>query len=334
MIRKFKTRREAEQEANRRNELRKQKVVALYGRDLFGNPRLPPGRNILTTKFGVPPFSILDGTSAFWRERKRAWQSFGFRSELGRVDNMLNFSANCLDASGYAPPGIFCPVLCELAYRWFCPPKGTVLDPFAGGSVRGLVAALLGRKYVGVDLRPEQVEENFAQANDLNLSPKWLCGDSRNFSKLVKYPGDFVFSSPPYYGREHYSNLPEDLNNSSTYKEFLEGYEACISSTVSLLRPNRFACFEVAEIRDKQGLAPDFVGATIRAFRKAGASLYNHAIHRKPAASARIRTNMFSIARKLVPTHEHVLVFVKGDPKLAVQAIGPVEFGDVLEDFE
>jgi hypothetical protein len=27
-------------------------------------------------------------------------------------------------------------VLCELAYRWFCPPGGLVLNPFAGGSVR------------------------------------------------------------------------------------------------------------------------------------------------------------------------------------------------------
>ena len=33
---------------------------------------------------------------------------------------------------------IFDPVVCEIAYRWFCPPAGIVLDPFAGGSVRGI----------------------------------------------------------------------------------------------------------------------------------------------------------------------------------------------------
>jgi hypothetical protein len=32
---------------------------------------------------------------------------------------------------------IFDPVLCELVYRWFCPPAGLVLDPLVGGSVRG-----------------------------------------------------------------------------------------------------------------------------------------------------------------------------------------------------
>ena len=58
---------------------------------------------------------------------------------------------------------IFDPVLCELAYRWFSPPQGIVLDPFAGGSVRGIVASHLGRKYTGIDLRSEQIIANRAQ---------------------------------------------------------------------------------------------------------------------------------------------------------------------------
>ena len=58
---------------------------------------------------------------------------------------------------------IFDPVLCELVYRWFCPPGGLVLDPFAGGSVRGIVAGVLGRRYVGVDLSAAQLDANRAQ---------------------------------------------------------------------------------------------------------------------------------------------------------------------------
>ena len=58
---------------------------------------------------------------------------------------------------------IFDPVLCELIYRWFAPKAGVVLDPFAGGSVRGIVAARLGLTYVGIDLRAEQVAANREQ---------------------------------------------------------------------------------------------------------------------------------------------------------------------------
>jgi hypothetical protein len=34
---------------------------------------------------------------------------------------------------------------------------GNIFDPFAGGSVRGLVSAALGCRYVGVDIRSDQV---------------------------------------------------------------------------------------------------------------------------------------------------------------------------------
>jgi hypothetical protein len=51
----------------------------------------------------------------------------------------------------YEGASIFDPVLCELLYKWFCTNGGSVLDPFAGGSVRGVVG-ILGYPY-GIDLR-------------------------------------------------------------------------------------------------------------------------------------------------------------------------------------
>jgi DNA modification methylase len=62
---------------------------------------------------------------------------------------------------------IFDPVLTELSYKWFCTENGAVLDPFAGGSVRGIVAAYLGYSYTGIELRSEQVEENNKQWSDI-----------------------------------------------------------------------------------------------------------------------------------------------------------------------
>lgn len=62
---------------------------------------------------------------------------------------------------------IFDPVLTEIVYRWFVPPHGRILDPFAGGSVRGIVAARTGHRYTGIELRPEQVAANVHQVNTL-----------------------------------------------------------------------------------------------------------------------------------------------------------------------
>src|SRR5690606_20124512 len=58
---------------------------------------------------------------------------------------------------------VFDPHLTDLHYRWYCPPGGRILDPFAGGATRGLVAAARGYHYTGIDLSGRQVEANRAQ---------------------------------------------------------------------------------------------------------------------------------------------------------------------------
>jgi DNA modification methylase len=59
---------------------------------------------------------------------------------------------------------------------------GLILDPFAGGSVRGIVANYLGYRYTGLELRQEQVDSNREQSLNildlLNNQPQWYCGDS------------------------------------------------------------------------------------------------------------------------------------------------------------
>jgi DNA modification methylase len=229
---------------------------------------------------------------------------------------------------GSTGTSIFDPVLCELAYRWFCPPDGLILDPFAGGSVRGIVAAMLGRRYIGIDLRPEQVEANRAQAQQItpdNL-PVWIVGDSRNLSELISQPLDFIFSCPPYYDFEVYSDDPQDLSTVATYREFIELYRAIIAQAVGLLKPDRFACFVVGDIRDKKGFYCNFVSDTTNAFQDAGAMLYNEAVLITAVGSLPIRVGkQFEAGRKLGKTHQNVLVFCKGDPRKATEAIGPVE---------
>jgi DNA modification methylase len=132
----------------------------------------------LAERFLVPPFSILDSRQGYWKKRRAEWLSLGIRSEIGRGSNLLKFSDTVLEPDpskrGESQEGgtsIFDPVLCELAYRWFSPTGGSILDPFAGGSVRGIVASKCGRPYLGVDLRREQVEENRRQAAEILEDP-------------------------------------------------------------------------------------------------------------------------------------------------------------------
>lgn len=233
------------------------------------------------------------------------------------------------DGSGTS---IFDPVLCELVYRWFSPPGGLVLDPFAGGSVRGIVASMLGRRYVGVDLSERQVEANREQAASIcngNL-PDWRIGDSREVDTICPdVQADLIFSCPPYADLEVYSEDPRDLSTMA-YPDFLKSYQEIIAKSCALLKDNRFACFVVGEVRGKKGFYYQFVADTIKAFTACGMEYYNEAILVTAAGSLPIRCGRsFEAGRKLGKTHQNVLVFVKGDPKKATADIGPVEFGEI-----
>jgi hypothetical protein len=234
-------------------------------------------------------------------------------------------------AAGQSGTSIFDPVLCELAYRWFCPPGGTVLDPFAGGSVRGVVASVLGRSYVGIDLSARQIAANEVQAARIcgEPAPRWIVGDSRNVDQLAAgLAVDFVFSCPPYADLEIYSDDPADLSTLA-YDEFRTAYSEIIAKSAALLKPDRFACFVVGEVRGKDGGYYGLIPDTIAAFRAAGLKFYNEGILVTAAGSLPIRAaKQFEASRKLGKTHQNVLVFCKGDPRKATAAIGRVEFED------
>lgn len=256
-----------------------------------------------------------------------------FGQDLMRGEHVVGDpTAETVASSGTS---IFDPVICELAYRWFSPPGGVILDPFAGGSVRGIVASKLGRRYVGHELRGEQVLANREQGSticvDDPLPPAWVHGDSRTIDKTCgDVQADMIFSCPPYADLEVYSDDPLDLSTMD-YADFLVAYREIIAKTCALLRNDRFACFIVGDVRDRRGAYLNFVGDTVEAFRAAGLAYYNEAILVTAVGSLPIRVGkQFSTSRKLGKTHQNVLVFVKGDGRRAAEACGPVDVSAAL----
>lgn len=247
---------------------------------------------------------------------------------FGEIDNF--------DGAGRTITGtsIFDPVLCELVYRWFCPPAGLILDPFAGGSVRGIVAAKLGRRYIGIDLREEQTAANRIQGEQIcgDDRPGWITGDS--IDVIAELSGDhahvdMIFSCPPYGDLERYSDDDRDLSTME-FPFFMIKYREIIKAACDRLKDDRFACFVVGDFRDKKGFYQNFPGRTIEAFENAGLRLYNEAILVTAAGSLPVRVRrQFETARKLGKTHQNVYVFCKGDPKKASEAVGAVDFGEV-----
>lgn len=298
----------------------------IYGEDLFGDS-INPTKSLLRQRFIEPPFSVLDARGGDWQARKNAWIKTGIRSELGR-DQMQSSTASVFKikqrmteeeaAVAEIPPwcgsSVFDPVLCECAYRWWSPEGGQILDPFAGGSVRGIVAGALGRNYWGCDLRKEQIDANIANAVEVptNPSPVWVCGDSREMLHAAP-ESDFIFSCPPYGDLEVYSNDPRDIS-SYEFGAFVKAYTEIIALSCEKLRNNRFACFVVGDFRDKKtGISRNLPAGTIKCFQKAGLKLYNDVVLITVSGTAAIRaTKQFEAGRKVVKTHQNMIVMVKG----------------------
>jgi len=288
--------------------------------DLFGNQIVKD--ELLRDKFIEPPFSILNSKSGNWRKRVNKWKLLGFKSDLGRDvclikgnTNLIKMIKNTTKHKIHDGTSIFDPALAELIYHWFCEPAGLILDPFAGGSVRGIVANYLGYKYTGIDIRQEQIDSNREQALQIlpvNNQPQWYVGDSNKVLDIeFNQKFDLIFSCPPYADLEIYSDLPNDISN-MPYNQFIQAYKSIIKKSANHLKIGGYACFVVGEVRDKKGDYIGFVPDTIQAMKEAGLKYYNECIYLNGLAGACLTAGrIMSISKKVKKVHQNVLVFKK-----------------------
>lgn len=295
-------------------------------KDLFGDEIIEDV--LLRDRFLEPPFSVLDTKTGSWQSRKRAWLDKGIKSEIGRNEG-LTYSGNIKDFDYYRvkegkrkdsdtqSTSIFDPALCELMYKWFCPDNGNILDPFAGGSVRGIVACYLNYYYTGIELRQEQIDANNNNASEIlsiTNRPSYHCGDADTVLDdefLLKY--DLLFTCPPYMDLEVYSDDENDLSNMND-TNFIIKYNSIINKACDKLNDNAFAVIVVGDVRDKKtGFYKDFINITKQAFYKSNMKLYNEMILLNPVASASMRAGkIFESNKKITKIHQNVLVFKKG----------------------
>ena len=311
---------------------------------LFEQKKQSIPSNLLKDKYGWPPFSVINTISHDWQRRKDEWEVLFKDSTVGRDVKRFNatptntFSARGAEAKKAESVSEFDPYLAELMYRWFSNEGDTILDPFAGGCVRGVVASVLGRDYFGIDLNPQQVQANYLQYHDLqdrytNLAGQacWHCGDSRE--ELSAFTdADMVFTCPPYYNLEQYTTDQRDLSRQPSYADFLYKYASILKQSAYHLKDNSFFVIVVSEVREEcrgieksnfVGLVPD----TIHILRdNCYLHYYNEIIVMNNIGSLPIRApKYFDQSRKIGRMHQNCLVFYKGDLKEIEKKFGKLQ---------
>lgn len=291
-------------------------------------------KDTLRERFIIAPFSVLDARDGEWQRRKNVWREL-IASKEGRADNLLRGGIGELakesGSTSLSATSEFDPVLCEILINWFCPQHGCILDPFAGGSVRGIVSSYLGAKYTGIDLRQEQIDANeadFERNADLCdifgqpvAHPRWICGDGLECQTSAPGEYDFLLTCPPYADLEIYSDDERDISNMD-YPKFKATFADIIKNATAMLKQDTFAAIVVGEVRDKKGIYRNLVSDTIEAFQKAGLDYYNEMVLITMVGTLAYRVSWgFEPTRKIGKEHQNVLVFVKGDPQNASRIV-------------
>ncbi|MAH47734.1 hypothetical protein CMI37_18075 [Candidatus Pacearchaeota archaeon] len=293
------------------------------GMEEEGEPTIP-----LADQFVVPPFTVLDSRQGYWLDRKRHWRSL-IKDNCETRESALGWSTllNVINEGG----SLLDPVLAELIVRWFGMEGGHCVDPFAGDTVFGYVASALGHKFTGIEIRADQAALNNERTPDLAV---YHNDDGQNVGQYLEQQStDLVFSCPPYFDLEVYSDDPKDASNQGSYGEFLDILDNAFGAAVATLKHNRFAVIVIGDVRDEKGayrLLPDMTKTIMTGH---GMVLLNELIFVEPVGTLSQRARRYMRNRKVGKCHQNVQVFYNGNP----QEVGkhfpevPINVGEDME---
>lgn len=266
-------------------------------------------------------------TTTIWRldelmrSRLKAWKTLlGEDGYNGSRTNVRNAPVDTVYSGKYS---VFPPPLVErIILRYGGTPGGVILDSFAGGPSRGAVSALMGYHYLGYEIRQEQIGENLAVMQGVGVSGvEYRCSDGTLLEGCAPASVDCAITCPPYYKMELYSDLPNDLSNLPDYESFTQAMLNCAMSHKRVMKPGAFVCIVTAPFRLKNSAGVnelvDFPGHTITAFKKAGFYFWQKVIISRSGGSAAVRAATHWRGKKLVSTHEELLVFKAPDVGVA-----------------
>lgn len=243
------------------------------------------------------------------KRRVRDWRRLtGETGHSGARDETFRKDHNSVYTGTHS---VFPAPLMEMIIVRYGGPRGShILDAFAGGPPRGLVSCIMGHRYTGFEIRPEQIDENEALLKKLKLKgARYVQSDGRLLD--IDDSFDCAITCPPYYDLEVYSDRPEDISTAADYSSFNGSMWLCAQSHFERLKPGAFACIIVGLFRDKRGELIDFPAHTVDNFREAGFQYWQHIILSKNFASAAVRAGNAWKGHKLVPRHENLLIFRK-----------------------
>lgn len=148
-------------------------------------------------------------------------------------------------------PAVFRPAFARFIYERYCRPGGLVWDPCSGYGGRLMGAAVANVRYLGTDIEPETVAGNQQLAQDLGIDAEIRC-ESALDAELPNV--DLVFTSPPYFDLEQYSDRVGQPHVSYENQEdwVFRFLSPLVVKSLSILNPGGFLVLVLPEVFQRE----------------------------------------------------------------------------------
>ncbi len=161
------------------------------------------------------------------KERQETNRTQFFKPEDSEVRNMQKYVEMWLSTTsdGHKVSN-FNPVQAYEIYKEFALPGNVVLDFSMGYASRLLASKKLNLFYVGIDVNKELCDKVFQMCEELEIKDNHIINKSSEvFIPEYENKVDFIFTSPPYFNLEIYSDEPEQcMNKYKDYDDWLNNY--------------------------------------------------------------------------------------------------------------
>ncbi|MBE7473658.1 MAG: hypothetical protein HS114_31400 [Anaerolineales bacterium] len=193
------------------------------------------------------PWSDLDLNR--WREYEEIKTD-----SLWMYDNRASGDGHKLDYHGNYIPQLATQLLTRYSKK-----DEIALDLFLGSGTTAIEAARLGRRCIGVELKPELVEYvrgkikpelldsriQLLQGN--SAAPETVRQINETLGCMQANAAHLLILHPPYADIIKFSDRPDDLSNAPTTEAFLDGFEVVARHGYGLLAPGRFAALIIGD---------------------------------------------------------------------------------------
>jgi len=174
--------------------------------------------------------------------------------------------------------GAFVPQIATQIFLRYSKAGEIIFDPFLGSGTSAIEAIRQGRRLIGVDIRPGQIDavRQKLPPEDLDHTIHLFAGDATHphtyerAREAIATMDDgatqvqMVILHPPYWDILRFSDNPDDLSNAPTLEAFMDSLESVARYCYELLQPNRYIAVVIGDKYAKGRFYPLTAYCTIR----------------------------------------------------------------------